>query len=1129
MASLSRDMRRDLERVVKDARRVAELGARKALKELAVQEYEPARGLSPDQRRLRNRLRAHGRQLGDRRDEKRGSQEIDRLASECAYEHWHRLLFARFLAECHLLIEPATGVAISLDECRELALERRTDWLLLASSFAERMLPQIFRAGDPALEVTLPPESRQKLEELLKSLPSEVFTADDSLGWVYQFWQAERKRQVNDSGAKIGADELAAVTQLFTEDYMVLFLLHNTLGAWWSAKRRAEGKDAALPGYEWTYLRLHDDGTPVAGTFDGWPQAAKDLKVLDPCMGSGHFLVFALPILVAFRMGEEALTRAAAVDAVLRENLFGLELDGRCTQIAAFNLALSAWRMVGHRPLPTLNLACSGLGVNAVEGDWVSLAGDDTMLRGWMHRLYRLFARAPSLGSLIDPKRAFGEIFVTQFPEVRQLLDKALNTERGDDEARELAIAAQGLVQAARTLSDTFTLVATNVPYLGRGDQEPHLAEYCEEYHPTAKADLATCFVERCLRLCAPNGVAALVTPQNWLFLHSYKAFRHRFLSEIEWNLLGRLGPRAFETITGEVVKAAMLVVTQRTPAAQHRLAGLDVSSAATPAAKAAALRTDGAAILPQSTQLQNPDSRVSLAEHATQPTLALACDSFIGLGTGDYSRYGRCFWEFPREPKGWTFQQGSVKTTAPWAGREHMVAWDASVNRVRGMSDAERVQIHNQDQSGQQAWGSAGVAVSLMGDLKCTLYTGERHEKAVAALIPRSPALLPALWTFCSDSQFRKAVRQLDQKVIVANGTLVKVPFDQAHWQREAETRLPSGLPKPQSAQPTQWLFAGHPRGSTHPLQVAVARLVGYSWPRQSGSAFPDCPALGSDGLEHHADEDGIVCLPSLKGEAPAVDRLRDLLAEAFGADWSPSMQATLLSEAKHPGEALGRWLTDAFFEEHCELFHQRPFVWHVWDGLNKGFSALVNYHRLAALNGEGRRTLEKLIYSYLGDWIQRQRDEQRAGTEGADARVAAAVHLKRELERILEGEPPYDVFVRWKPLYEQPIGWAPDVDDGVRANIRPFLIAKPLSTKSKSACILRSAPKINWDKDRGNDPERPREDFPWSWGWDESSEDFPGRPDFDGSRWNDLHYTRAFKLAARKRRALWQEARAR
>src|SRR5438552_4247334 len=183
------------------------------------------------------------------------------------------MLFARYLAETELLIEPDSGVAISLTECQDLARASGRDWLELAAEYAQRMLPQIFRTGDPVLEVALPPETRSALEDLMKRLPREVFLADDSLGWVYQYWQADWKEEVNRSEKKIGADELPAVTQLFTEDYMVLFLLHNTLGSWWAGKvlaakpelaRSAKTEDelraaCAPPGVEWTYLRFVRD------------------------------------------------------------------------------------------------------------------------------------------------------------------------------------------------------------------------------------------------------------------------------------------------------------------------------------------------------------------------------------------------------------------------------------------------------------------------------------------------------------------------------------------------------------------------------------------------------------------------------------------------------------------------------------------------------------------------------------------------------------------------------------------------------------------------------------------------------------------------------------------------------
>lgn len=229
MTSLARELRKDLANKVTAARRIAEEGARKVVESLAVHNSAPWESMSPADKKLRNRLRAHGRQLGDQRDQK-GAQSTIRLVSEVAYEHWHRMLFARFLAENELLMMPGTTTAITLNEVEEIARAEGRDWLAVVSEYAEKMLPQIFRSDDPGLQIVLPRETRNELEKIVRGLEIEVFTAVDSLGWVYQFWQAGRKDEVNASGDKVGADELAAVTQLFTEDYMVDFLLDNTLG-----------------------------------------------------------------------------------------------------------------------------------------------------------------------------------------------------------------------------------------------------------------------------------------------------------------------------------------------------------------------------------------------------------------------------------------------------------------------------------------------------------------------------------------------------------------------------------------------------------------------------------------------------------------------------------------------------------------------------------------------------------------------------------------------------------------------------------------------------------------------------------------------------------------------------------
>ena len=286
-------------------------------------------------------------------------------------------------------------------------------------------------------------------------------------------------------------------------------------------------------------------------------------------------------------------------------------------------------------------------------------------------------------------------------------------------------------------------------------------------------------------------------------------------------------------------------------------------------------------------------------------------------------------------------------------------------------------------------------MACAWMGTLPVALYFGVVYDNSIAAIVPHDENDLTPIWCFCASPTFLKEVRKINQKTQVANATLVKVPFDLAHWQKVAAEKFPQGLPKPFSSDPTQWLFNGHPKGSDQPLHAAMARLLGYRWPRQTGSSFPDCPALEPDGLEKSADSDGIVCLSAVAGEPPAADRLRSLLAEAYGTEWS----ANKLAELVRGSESLEVWLRDLFFEEHCRIFHQRPFVWHIWDGRKDGFHALVNYHKLAAPNGEGRKTLEKLIYTALGDWISRQRAEVAAGVDGADARLTAAQHLQSEL----------------------------------------------------------------------------------------------------------------------------------
>jgi hypothetical protein len=298
----------------------------------------------------------------------------------------------------------------------------------------------------------------------------------------------------------------------------------------------------------------------------------------------------------------------------------------------------------------------------------------------------------------------------------------------------------------------------------------------------------------------------------------------------------------------------------------------------------------------------------------------------------------------------------------------------------------------------------------------------------------------------------------------------------------------------------PVEAVFHGHPaRADTGTaLHVALARACGYRWPAETD---PDMRL--SDEARHwiakaaslpEGDSDGLLSVPAVAGEKPLADRLRAYLAAAFGADWSDALERRLIAEADEALDkkaardgSLEAWLRDRAFRQHCTLFQHRPFVWQIWDGLKDGFSVFVHYHRF------GQANLRKLTYTMLGDWLAR------AKAENNELRYEKGRVLQQTLEKVLTGEDPHDIFVRWKSLAELPIGWDPDLDDGVRMNIRPFV----------TAGVLRDKPKIKWTKDRGKDVTS----APWY-------------PVFKGERINDHHTTLAEKHAARHAAAKQLEA---
>ncbi len=555
--------------------------------------------------------------------------------------------------------------------------------------------------------------------------------------------------------------------------------------------------------------------------------------------------------------------------------------------------------------------------------------------------------------------------------------------------------------------------------------------------------------------------------PQNWLFLSNYKNYRESFLKNYSWLFVARLGEHAFENAEAAGAFACMIGITKSKINDKQSFFGVNAANnrgerPIYASEKKELVKTATLKILNQSEQLNNPDFIIGLEAMANSDLLKDHAVSIQGLATSDDPQFTLFFWELAKISNGWVQLRGTVEKSTSFGGCERIIHWEEGAGRYYDHAMAlKKVGKLGGWKSGTEARNKKGVIISQMSTIPVSIYWGEFYDHNACVIVPDNENELTSILAYCFSPSFYENVRKIDQSLKPSNNTFLKVPFDLEYWQKIADEQYPDGLPQPYSDDATQWLFHGNPLASDNPLQVAMARLLGYHWPAESDTemeladeAREQIAAIQS--FNSHTDDDGIMCLPAINGELQAAERCREYLMAVWGEEWSNNTLQKLLQKEGANKTNLDEWLRDEFMDQHNKLFQNRPFIWQIWDGRKDGFSALVNYPKL------NKENLSKLIYTYLGDWIRMCEAKVKAGESGAEGLRSAAIKLKEKLEAILQGEAPYDIFVRWKPLDQQPIGWEPDLNDGVRLNIRPFILAD----------VLRKKPNIKWGVDRGKNP---------------------------------------------------------
>ena len=401
------------------------------------------------------------------------------------------------------------------------------------------------------------------------------------IGWLYQYYNTEPKNAAFAKNGKITKEEIPAVTQLFTPDWIVRYMVENSLGRIYIDKRKEQGVYAdgrGLDEMSWDEIeakRIANE-EEIAGQM-GWkyylPEAAQtqevrqqldeiqkqseykdvqDIKVIDPCMGSGHILVYAFDVLMKMYENDGYSQRDAA-QCILEHNLFGLDIDERAAQLAYFAVMMKARqydrRIFSRGIQPHVYAIAESNGIDAYTRDYFT--NSDPKLKTALESIMNDLHDAKEYGSILTVAPVDFATLYARMDEVQN--DISLY--------RESAVnIILPMIRVAEVMAQQYDVVVTNPPYMGSGNMDARLSEYVKKQYPDSKSDLFAVFIERCGQMTGKNRYQAMITQHAWMFLSSFEKLRAKLLLKNTVNM-AHLGPRAFEEIGGEVVQTTSFVL----------------------------------------------------------------------------------------------------------------------------------------------------------------------------------------------------------------------------------------------------------------------------------------------------------------------------------------------------------------------------------------------------------------------------------------------------------------------------------------------------------------------------------------------------------------------------------------
>ena len=425
------------------------------------------------------------------------------------------------------------------------------------------ILPELFEEAEDYSELLLPISINDEegiLRKLVDGVPKESFDIKkegqiEVIGWLYQYYNEEKKKEVDKKtkkGKKVEQDDIPAKTQLFTPKWIVKYMVENSLGNLW-----LEGHPNENLEEKWKFLvKREKQEEEIEGKLEKLNENYKEIKleeikIIDPCMGSGHILVYAFDVLMDI-YSNLGYSNRDAVQSILENNIYGLDIDKRAYQLAYFALMMKAreyYKRIFSKKLE-LNICYTreSNDINKEIIDFISNGNDK--IKDELDLIYNLFLDAREYGSLIEAPKI-------DYNKIKNRLLEIENTDFYNlfDELKKEEIKNKFyyVIKTSEILSKKYEVVATNPPYMGSSMMNTKLSKYTKKNYPNSKMDMFAVFIEKCNSLTDRNGFCSMITMPSWLFLSSFENLRKYIINNLNIESLLHMGRGIFGIDFGSV------------------------------------------------------------------------------------------------------------------------------------------------------------------------------------------------------------------------------------------------------------------------------------------------------------------------------------------------------------------------------------------------------------------------------------------------------------------------------------------------------------------------------------------------------------------------------------------------